>query len=499
MKKLIPLMLIICLLLPSCQLHSRQAEITESSQALTESLTLPDISQTEETEAITEEDTAHSGISAVITGVTSAVVSVISPERPSQMVTSAAEKTTSAKTTSQKATTVRATTKAATTSAPKTNPQTTAKPSAESAELRGVWISCYDHISAQGKTREEYKAQTDKMFKTIKDCGLNTAFVHLRAFSDAFYKSDIYPYSAYIAGTEGASLSFDPFEVMLESSKKYGISVHGWINPFRVSTNKDPSLLSAQNPAKKILDSGNEDGAICILSNGIYYNPACTSNHKLIIDGVREIISKYDIDGIHIDDYFYPSTSESIDKIQYSQYKADGGTLSLSQWRQNCVNAFVSALWSAVKTADSSLTVSISPAAKLEKNKSELYADCELWLSRSGYADLIIPQIYFGFRHETMPFASLLGKWGSLPRNSSVKLACGLAAYKCGKADEYAGNGKTEWQDNTDILARQLSSIRKNKNYSGFVVFSYQDLTRSGCKEEIQNLKDSINSTGNGQ
>ena len=98
-----------------------------------------------------------------------------------------------------------------------------------------------------------------------------------------------------------------------------------------------------------------------------------------------------------------------------------------------------------------------------------------------------------------MPFASLLGKWGSLPRNSGVKLACGLAAYKCGKADEYAGSGKTEWQDNTDILARQLSSIRKNKNYSGFVVFSYQDLTRSGCKEEIQNLKDSINSTGNGQ
>ena len=193
MKKLIPLMLIICLLLPSCQLHSRQAEVAESSQALTESLTPPDISQADETKATTEESTAHSGISAVITGVTSAVVSVISPEKPSQKVTSAAEKTTSAKTTSQKATTVRATTKAATTSAPKTNPQTTAKPSAESAELRGVWISCYDHISAQGKTREEYKAQTDKMFKTIKDCGLNTAFVHLRAFSDAFYKSDIYP------------------------------------------------------------------------------------------------------------------------------------------------------------------------------------------------------------------------------------------------------------------------------------------------------------------
>lgn len=100
------------------------------------------------------------------------------------------------------------------------------------------------------------------MFQTIADCGLNTAFVHLRAFSDAFYESDIFPYSSYIAGKEGATLPFDPFEVVLESAKKYGISVHGWINPFRVSTKTDASLLSENNPAKKILDAGNKNGEI---------------------------------------------------------------------------------------------------------------------------------------------------------------------------------------------------------------------------------------------
>lgn len=368
---------------------------------------------------------------------------------------------------------------------------------AQSAEeLRGVWISCYDHISAAGKTKAEYKAETDKMFQNIADCGLNTAFIHLRAFSDAFYESDIFPYSAYIAGSEGAQLAFDPFEVMLESAKAHGISVHGWINPFRVSSKTDISALSHKNPAKQIMDTGNADGEICILSNGIYYNPACPSNHKLILDGIKEIITKYNIDGIHIDDYFYPSTDKKIDEKQYSQYKAEGGTLPLSEWRQTCVNTFVATLYSTVKSADASIAVSISPDASLEKNQAELYADCELWLAAEGYADIIIPQIYFGFEHETRNFQTVLNEWGSLARSTEVKLACGIAAYKCGETDDYAGTGSAEWQENTDILARQLTATRRNKSYGGFVVFSYRDLISESKKDEIQNLKDIIK-TGN--
>ncbi len=360
------------------------------------------------------------------------------------------------------------------------------------SEIRGIWISCYDHISAQSKTREEYKYETDEMFKLIAEQSFNTAFVHLRAFSDAFYESKIYPYSVYIAGSEGASLPFDPFTVLLESAEKYGISVHGWINPFRISNQNDIKILSDGNPAKKIIEADNQDGEICILENGIYYNPSCTSNHKAIINGVREIITKYDIDGIHIDDYFYPSTDESVDSIQYSKYKADGGKLSLSQWRETNVNAFVSALYSAVKNENSSLVFSISPSSRISENKEILYADCEMWLSHKGYADIIIPQIYFGFNHETADFKKLLTQWGNFKRNSSVKLLCGIGAYKCGYADEYAGKGKNEWLESNDILARQISCIKENNNYSGFVLFSYKDLLRNECKAEIQNLKETV-------
>ena len=484
MKKLIPLILIICLLLPSCQ-PSKTQFIAESTSAngSEEFTTAAEYSSF-------EESTAYDSTEAVTAAVLPSFTANSITNTVSRVSSTAGVSKTAALSVSAPAST-RAATAAPKPASPKTTAGTT-KPAETQTELRGIWISCYDYISAAGKTRSEYKAETDKMFKSIADCGFNTAFVHMRAFSDAFYESDIYPYSSFVAGTEGASLPFDPFKVILESAKKYGISVHGWINPFRVSTKNDPSLLSASNPAKKILDGGNSEGEVCILKNGIYYNPACVSNHKLILDGVREILGKYDIDGIHIDDYFYPSTDKSIDSKQYSQYKASGGALSLAEWRRASVNSFVSSLYSTVKATNSNLTVSISPAAQIEKNKNELYADCALWLSSKGYADIIIPQIYFGFEHETLDFQSLLAEWAALPRNPQIKLVCGLAAYKCGKNDAYAGAGSAEWQENTDILARQLKCIRKNKNYSGFVVFSYKDLNRAACKTEIQNLKEAV-------
>lgn len=481
MKRISSLLVIICLLLTSCQLSSGNSP-QNNTVAREESTTAPG---TPEGVTLTELPTVSVSDfeSETITDINGSTVTVLQNSVTVTGATSKNAQSTTAQTTLRPTSPVTQKT---------TVPATTPQPEPEPAEMKAIWISCYDYTSAAGKTKAQYKAVTDKMFKTIKLNGFNTAFVHLRANSDAFYKSDIFPYSSYIAGKEGASLSFDPFAVLLESAKTYGISVHGWINPFRANTQSDVNKLSKSNPAKKILDEGNAEGRVCVLSNGIYYNPAHTENHKLILDGVREIINKYDIDGIHIDDYFYPSTSEEIDKIQYSAYKASGGTLSLSKWRISNVNAFVSALYSTVKAKDSSLIVSISPAGQIDKTLNEAYADCRTWLKQGGYADIIIPQIYFGFEHQTQDFEKLLNQWASLPRHSSVKLMCGIPAYKCAKADSYAGTGKNEFVENSDVLARQLRSIRSNKSYSGFAVFSYADLERAACKTEITNLKNEI-------
>lgn len=345
-------------------------------------------------------------------------------------------------------------------------------------EIRGIWISCYDWISTEGKNREEYKHSTDEMFENISKAGLNTAFVHLRAFSDSFYKSDNYSYSNYIVSN--TEPEYDPFEVMLESAEKYGISVHGWINPFRISYSGDLSELN--EPALSLYET--EETAVCSVPEGIFYNPSSLEAQKLILNGIKEIITKYPVYGIHIDDYFYPSQSEEIDKKEYSDYISSGGKLSLEDWRRAIIDSFVSALYNCVKSIDGSLTVSISPGGNNDRNYSELYADCKKWLSSPGYADLIIPQLYFAPGFGKYDFDTCLNEWDSYKRLDSVKILCGLAGYKC-------GTDERNWKTDTDILCYQLNECRK-RCWNGFVLFSYSDLIKKSVEEWINPFVENI-------
>lgn len=368
---------------------------------------------------------------------------------------------------------------------PTTQAPTTLKLEAEKEEkeLRGIWISCYDIENTSGKSREEYEKITDAMFNRIAEVGLDTAFVHLRAFSDALYQSNIFPTSKYIAEERGAKLQFDPFEVILDSAKKHNISVHGWINPFRISNNNDPSLLCEDEASKKLIDE--KSTAVGILSSGIYYNPASLEAQKLILDGIKEILTKYDVDGIHIDDYFYPEDCDELDYAEYNAYISSGGDLKLDGWRRATVDAFVSAIYKTVKGFSSELIFSISPSARTDVNYYKLFADCEKWLSSEGYADWIIPQLYFGFKRKIYDFTSLLEEWNSLERSSSVKIACGLALYKVG-TDE-----SEEWATDSEVISKQIEAVR-NKNWNGFVIFSYSNLLRSNASASVDKIKERI-------
>lgn len=352
-------------------------------------------------------------------------------------------------------------------------------------EIRAIWISCYDWPSAAGKTAADYRALTDAMFDRIRRAGFNTAFVHLRAFSDAFYPSALFPAAAELAGERGGALAFDPFALLLESAAENGIAVHGWINPFRIAHHTDPARLCADEPAKQLLAAGNPGGRIAVLDNGLYYNPACPENHALILAGIKEILENYAVAGIHIDDYFYPSETPEIDRIQYKEYTDAGGTLPLQDWRKVKINTFVSTLYDTVKAADPALIFSISPAGNLGNNRGALCADVDTWLAKPGYADWILPQLYFGFRHASQPFETLLADWAALPRAEGVRLICGLGAYKLGTRDENAGAGANEWRDDPGLLARQLASVRANAAYSGVALFSYGDLLRPAAADGV--------------
>ncbi len=344
----------------------------------------------------------------------------------------------------------------------------------ESEEIRAVWISVYDLAEFKGISEGGFSAKAENMFKKIAESGFNHVFLHVRPASDALYKSEIFPWSRYISGEEGISPGYDPLEIFLRIAHEHSLKIHAWINPYRISaTSRDMENLSENHPARKLYAKHAQD--IYFSTEGIYYNPASERVQALILDGIREIVRNYDIDGIHIDDFFYPTVSEDIDKTEFKEYKDSSGSLSLAQWRREQVNAFVSGMYSTVKNENESIIVSISPSADIEADLDVHFADVIKWSSEEGFCDWMIPQIYYGMKNETMPFKKTVLNWCDTVKNENIRLVIGISSYKCGEEDLYAGSGRDEWTTNTDILYEQLKYLRKN-NADGFAVFSYSTL-----------------------
>jgi len=361
---------------------------------------------------------------------------------------------------------------------------------AKTDSIRGVWISIYELPKTKGVSKREYEAQADTMFRNLAENGFNTAFVHVRAFADAIYPSAFFPFSALLSGTQGISPDYDPLCILLEAAHCHGIAFHAWINPFRVAHSTDVSQLAADNPARVWLESENPGtrSLVAVLENGIYFNPAATRVHKLVLDGVREIMRNYKVDGIHIDDYFYPTTDPAIDAREYAAYQKAGGRLPLDTWRREMISSFVAGLYDTVKICDPKAVFSISPAGDIARNITEFYADVEEWTRTPGYADMILPQLYYGFEHQFFPFKQVARQWEALLRLPEQKAVWGLAAYKTGQPDAYAGSGSLEWVKHPDVIARQIKFLNTLSKNDGFALFSYNSLFGEDVPKAIQDL-----------
>lgn len=351
-------------------------------------------------------------------------------------------------------------------------------PEEDKEEFRGVWITYSEISSLYRSNSDEYYNELLSVFSFLKDKGFNNIFFHARAFGDAFYSSSYFPWSSYLTGTEGEAPPYDPLAVAVKAAHSFGLKIHAWINPYRISYKTDIDLLSDANPAKEMY-YGNRQNNLMITESGIYYSPDSTEVQKLIIDGIKEIVMNYDVDGIHLDDYFYPRDVSSSDSERYKAYSANGGTLTLEDWRRANVNTLVSGIYSAVKTAKPDVLFGISPGGIDRLNYDTYYADVGHWIKNKGYCDYIIPQIYFGFLHKTDNYNKLLHYWSELCDSKDIKLYIGLGMYKCGKTDSYAGSviAENEWIDNSDIISRQITALRQERKPDGFVIFSLGDLT----------------------
>jgi len=331
------------------------------------------------------------------------------------------------------------------------------KPRAKGEELRGVWVSYLDlEEYLAGTTPARAKKALDAIMDTCAARGLNTVYFHVRSHSDAWYASSVFP-----AATVAAPLlkaGFDPLAYAIEAAHRRGLELHAWLNPYRVGEDKKNAVVAG---SQHLFQKG----------GSWYYNPASEAVRQKLLAGVRELVKRYAVDGIHFDDYFYPLDMAA----QGEAFEDIPAGADVAAWRRTQVSALVSAVYGLVHTKPRCV-FGISPAANLENCLNKLFADVPTWIAKPGYVDYICPQIYFGFENETLPYTATLAQWLALPRQENVELHVGLALYKVGlKEDTHAGTGRQEWATGSDILARQVTALRQQKA-NGFVLFRYNGL-----------------------
>lgn len=353
--------------------------------------------------------------------------------------------------------------------------------------VKAVWISYIELSVFYKKSEAEFRQGFAAMLDNCVSLGLNTVYVHVRAFGDAYYYSELFPFTKQMSGTLGKRTDYDPLKIMISEAHSRGLSFHAWINPLRLSVASDMASVSQDYAVGKWYN-GAENGTYIVNVNGTYFlNPAYDEVRQLIGDGVREIVSNYNVDGIHIDDYFYPTMDTSFDSAAYS----GSGYASIESFRVDKCSAMVKEIHTAAHECGTAL-FGAAPQGNNYNNLYALYADTKEW-AKGGYIDYFTPQIYYGFENGAVPFASNVDEWLSIVSGTSVKLYAGLAVYKCGAEDKWAGSGKSEWQ-NTDSMLKRQKEYADSAGCSGIALYSYNYLfspsyTNDAVQAEIGNLK----------
>lgn len=344
-------------------------------------------------------------------------------------------------------------------------------------DMKGVWVS-YITLDMQNTDKSE-KAFTDKMseiIKTTKNSGFNTLIVQVRPFSDALYKSSYYPWSHILTGTQGKKPGYDPLKIICDMCSVEKISVHAWINPYRVKTEQTPEILSNENPYNLDNSIGFE------LGNCVYLDPSNKKAQQLIVNGVTELVRNYDIDGVQFDDYFYPEGCDEVDNDEYNEYKeSTKNPLSKELWRAQNVNTLIKQVYKAVHKYSNDVVFGISPQGNLSNNMA-LGADVKTWCEKEGYIDYICPQVYFSLDNPALTFEESISQWQSLNLHKNLKVYVGLAGYK-GGTDEDEGT----WLDNDDILKTEIE-IAKDKGLDGIMLYSYESFKSKENEAEIKNV-----------
>ncbi len=327
-----------------------------------------------------------------------------------------------------------------------------------------MWFTVNDYPDIlMNKTEEQFKDAVKECFLNAQSIGVNTVYVHVRAFGDAYYKSELFSSGLFMSG----EIEYDPLEIMTDIAHELGMSLHAWINPMRCQSDVQMEEMDDSFTLKKWFSSDEtRNKYISLIGDRWWLCPAYDEVREFIADGAAEIVRNYEVDGIHIDDYFYPTASTDFDAEAF----AESSSNNLSEFRQEQCSLMVKAIYDAVKNENPDVLFGISPQGTLKGNNTQ-YADVQKWCSEAGYCDYIVPQIYFGLQNESAPFEETANLWKNLVTNSETELIIGICTYKMGKEDIYAGSGSDEWITDHSVSSKE-TSIVKNMGL-GVALYSY--------------------------
>ena len=367
-------------------------------------------------------------------------------------------------------------------------------------EYKAFWFSYYDYTAYRAKYKKRNATTFKKYFtqavKKGKSLGMNCIIVHVRPFGDAMYKSKYFPWSKCISGKQGKNPGYDPLKIMTQVAHANGMKIEAWINPYRVASGStNYKKLSTKNPARKWHNKKKTRRNVLAYKGSLYYNPAKAQVRNLLVNGVKEIVENYDVDGIHMDDYFYPAFSSSnvnsaFDAKEYRASTMAKGKQNIVSFRREQVNMLVKAIHRAVKSIDPSVTFGISPAGNIDNltSRYSYYVDINKWLNSSDYVDYICPQIYWGFKHPYAKFDRVTNRWMNAAKSKKVKVYIGIAVYRAGHNIGAGSAERREWRSDANILKKQVQYARK-KGCDGFAFFDYQDLKSKKSAKAVKQLK----------
>ena len=326
-------------------------------------------------------------------------------------------------------------------------PTATAEPTA-AAPYRAVWVSYLEWQQVDFSTPETFSGDIAVILDNIRNLGATVVLAQVRPFGDALYPSSYYPFSHLRTGQQGRDPGYDPLALLVQAAHDRGLALEAWVNPYRIQAGLTPALCGT-SPAKLHPDW------VKYTDTGAYLDPANTAVRQYIADAVGELCANYDVDGIHFDDYFYPTTDPAFDAADYA---ASGTALTRDDWRRENVNALVELCHATARRYG--VRFGVAPVGDPEQNYALQYSDAARWL-RQGTVDYLLPQLYWGQDYvkdgdTSHSLARLAGAWAALPRAAGVRLYAGLGAYRIGAGD--GSDAGSEWVSGR-ALADQLNLL----------------------------------------